>query len=236
MTFFPDLTQQSTGSPGYENYDNAMDENTYRRTIPGERGLMKNPLSKNPAESNPEEEKKHNSFRSFYLKDFKNKTNKQNLISPTKIIFGEELRTTILIKNVPKSYYPSDLLAEIISVKEFAGKFNFFYLPFDEVKGENYGFAIINFVHPLHILLFYEVYQKKTFKKFITGKHLHICFFSYSKIYKENVQEETEFLLPLKWLELFKKIHKNSVCIVKEINIYNDGTFLVKNIGKNLKM
>ena len=56
------------------------------------------------------------------------------------------------------------------------------------------------------------------------------------KIYKENVQEETEFLLPLKWLELFKKIYKNSVCIVKEINIYNDGTFLVKNIGKNLKM
>ena len=123
---------------------------------------------------------------------------KKNLISPTKIILGDEQRTTILIKNIPPNYYPKDLLSELLANNDIKGKFNFFYLPFNSRKNENYGFSIINFVNPFHVILFYELYHKRKFSKYITEKSLEISYTNYFNTKRvEIVEDNNDILLPI---------------------------------------
>lgn len=53
---------------------------------------------------------------------------------------------------------------------DFKGKFNCLYLPYDFENGGNKGYAFINFIHSLHILLFYEKFQNKTWTRFESKK------------------------------------------------------------------
>ena len=59
----------------------------------------------------------------FFAKCF---SGKDNVIEPSKIIMGEETRTTVLIKNIPENYLPKELLNEFLANKDLKGKFNFF--------------------------------------------------------------------------------------------------------------
>ena len=168
----------------------------------------------------------------FFAKCF---SGKDNVIEPSKIIMGEETRTTVLIKNIPENYLPKELLNEFLANKDLKGKFNFFYLPYRENKAKNYTFAIVNFVNPLHVILFYELYEKKKFSKYITDKSLELCFITLNSCKNKcKHKDNTDILLPLKYLSLFKKMYKNAVCIIKEVNMYKDGLFKVKSFGKNI--
>ena len=168
----------------------------------------------------------------FFAKCF---SGKDNVIEPSKIIMGEETRTTVLIKNIPENYLPKELLNEFLANKDLKGKFNFFYLPYRENKAKNYTFAIVNFVNPLHVILFYELYEKKKFSKYITDKSLELCFITLNSCKNKcKHKDNTDILLPLKYLSLFKKMYKNAVCIIKEVNMYKDGLFKVKSFGKNV--
>lgn len=93
----------------------------------------------------------------------------------------------------------------------------------------------MNFVHPLFIINFFHLYHNKTFDKIDKENYnkLSISLIStkYSLNCKSNVSAYIKnIILPLNYLKLFKKIYPNSVCIVKDINYCNEGSFIVKKL------
>lgn len=125
-------------------------------------------------------------------RDFKNhKSLRQNYSDPNflsqdssfynldlnKIKSAEDLRTTLMIKNIPNKYSQSNLLNEIN--KAHKDKYNFLYLPIDFQNKANVGYAFINFLNPLFILDFYKDFQTKKWAKFNSHK---ICEIKYGRI------------------------------------------------------
>ena len=162
--------------------------------------------------------------------------NEQNEISPLKIIFNEDNRTMIVMKNIPQQYKPKEVLNILLQNKYINGRFNFFYVPYNERKKENYGFALINFIHPLHIIYFYDLYYKKYPRKYIPKNQKKIDLF-YADYYNNDFSEsfscvQKEFVLPNKYYDIFKDIYRKSVCVIKEKNFIGEGVFIVKTIGK----
>lgn len=159
--------------------------------------------------------------------------NEYNEISPMKIIIGDENRTMVLMKNIPLFYKPQTLLNEILSYKYLEGKFNFFYLPYNNKDKKNYGFALINFVNALHVVLFYEYFHKRYLKiyKCSTNSKIELCFIDYDNndLNKETIYKE--IVLPYKYMRLFKEIYRKAVCVVKDVNLYGEGCFVVKSFG-----
>ena len=83
------------------------------------------------------------------------------------IVTGKDIRTTVMIRNIPIKY-TDDILIE--ALKEFNGKYDCLYMPFDYEKNGNKGYAFINFVNPLHILYFYEKFNGKKWAHFESSK------------------------------------------------------------------
>ena len=100
----------------------------------------------------------------------------KNIINLMKIFQMEDTRTTLMIKNIPNKYTISSFLDEINQY--FKDTYDVFYLPIDYTNKCNLGFAFINFVEPFHIILFYELYRGKKWKKFNSDK---ICELLYAK-------------------------------------------------------
>lgn len=165
-------------------------------------------------------------------------TNKKNLkIDVLNIILGEEKRTMIIIENIPSKYNIKFFKGEIDS-QGFKGKYNLIYFHKINSKFNN---IYINFIHELHIISFYERFNGKKINnidKIINMKYCNLDENEFKAlIVKENSIEINNinfnfqnFEIPLSYLSLFKKIYSNSVCIIKEHNIYNEGTFLVKKL------
>ena len=112
------------------------------------------------------------------LPESEKEKNKINLID---IIQFKDNRTTLMIKNIPNKYTLSTFLDEINV--HFKNTYDIFYLPIDYLNKCNLGFAFINFVEPFHIILFYELYRGKKWKKFNSDK---ICELLYAKIQGRN--------------------------------------------------
>ena len=158
------------------------------------------------------------------------KTNKNlsNKIDIENILIEKETRTLIFITNISKKMTEKKFRDEILYKNEFKEKINFFY--FDDEK-KSFNSCYVNFINSMDIILFYEIFnQKKYFNSKIIIK------FSDKKIFPElkfstmklkNLYSE----LPLKYLNLFKKLHNNNyICIIKDRNnFYKEyGTFLIK--------
>ena len=80
------------------------------------------------------------------------------------IITGKEKRTTLMLRNIPNKYTLNNLVEEINP--SFWGKFDYINLPIDYDRKLNLGYAFINFVDPMHIILFYETYRLKKWTKY----------------------------------------------------------------------
>ena len=97
-----------------------------------------------------------------------NKGGKQ-LLNLDDLVSGKNTCTTVMIRNIPIKYTDKILNEEL---EEFKGKYDCLYVPYDYEKNGNKGYAFINFVHPLHILYFYEKFNGKKWKYF---ESLKIC-------------------------------------------------------------
>jgi hypothetical protein len=158
----------------------------------------------------------------------------ENMISIYKILQRLDMRTTIMIRNIPNKYSMTCFLEEVD--KDFNGKYDIFNLPLDYKNNCNLGFAFINFIDPMYIIMFYELYKGKKWTKFKSDK---ICELAYAKIqgrkeliehFKKscmmNLSEDKrpliknppkmfpKFSIPLNFLDLFCKIYPFSNFII----------------------
>ena len=99
------------------------------------------------------------------------------VLDPSKIASGLEVRTTIMIKNIPNKYTQKMLLNVIDEASK--GKYDFFYLPIDFKNKCNVGYAFLNLKHHSHILPLYEQMNGKKWTKFNSEK---ICCITYGRI------------------------------------------------------
>ncbi|CAN6244466.1 unnamed protein product [Urochloa humidicola] len=85
-----------------------------------------------------------------------------------RIMRGEDLRTTLMIKNIPNKYTSKMLLAAIDEGHK--GTYDFIYLPIDFKNKCNVGYAFINMTNPQHIIPFYQSFNGKKWEKFNSEK------------------------------------------------------------------
>ena len=174
----------------------------------------------------------------------------KNIINLKEIFLLNDRRTTVMIKNIKNKYTISTFLTEINEF--FKNTYDIFYLPIDYVNKCNLGFAFINFVEPFHIILFYELYRGKKWKKFnsdkrcellyakFQGKKELIAHFEKGKVLSMDSEDKRPLILPTPnplpninlpsyYFDLFIKIYPN---ISYEIKDYINNN---NNNGKNNK-
>jgi hypothetical protein len=66
-----------------------------------------------------------------------------------------------MIRNIPIRYTIDLLIKEL---EDFYNKFDCIYLPYDYEREGNKGFAFINFINPLHIIFFFELFEGRNWK------------------------------------------------------------------------
>ncbi|XP_010439899.1 PREDICTED: protein MEI2-like 3 [Camelina sativa] len=86
----------------------------------------------------------------------------------SKIMRGDDLRTTLMIKNIPNKY-TRNMLVVAIDEKN-SGTYDFLYLPIDFKNKCNVGYAFINMVSPKFIIALYEAFNGKKWDKFNSEK------------------------------------------------------------------
>ena len=161
----------------------------------------------------------------------------KNIINLSEVFLCKDKRTTLMIKNIPNKYTISSFLEEININFKFT--YDIFYLPIDYVNKCNLGFAFINFVEPFHIILFYELYRGKKWKKFnsdklcellyakFQGKKELIAHFEKGKVLSMTSEEKRPLILPtpnplpkiklpIYYFDLFIKIYPNISYEIKE--------------------
>jgi hypothetical protein len=105
------------------------------------------------------------------------------LINLGKVTKGEDIRTTLMIKNIPNKY-DQDSLLEAINDK-YIKHYDFFYLPIDFYNKCNVGYAFINFINPLTIATFITDFNDKMWPRFNSVK---VCKVTYARIQgKQNL-------------------------------------------------
>ncbi|KAL0711206.1 hypothetical protein Bca4012_018184 [Brassica carinata] len=85
-----------------------------------------------------------------------------------RIATGDDIRTTLIIKNIPNKYTYKMLVAEID--EKHKGDYDFLCLPVDFKNKCNMGHAFVNMVSPLHIVPFQQTFNDKIWEKFNSGK------------------------------------------------------------------
>jgi hypothetical protein len=173
-------------------------------------------------------------------------------IDITNIITGEEKRTMIEINKIPKKYNLKAIKEELNN-KGFIGKYD--YISFEvndrynndinNLINPNFKKININFVDPLHIILFYYFVQKKyfNFKNNINDiqysdfdylPKANICLESNNKLKnsfnnknkKSNLINKIE--IPKEYLDFYKKVNPNDVCINSKESHFRTEVFFVK--------
>ena len=218
--FWPEDTQRRVNSSSFteSNYYNAFSLNTSNNFF-----VPNNFMSRN--------------------NDFNSNRNIKQLINLNDIAMGIDTRTTLMIRNIPIKYTDDMLLKEL---KQFENKFDCLYMPYDFENEGNKGYAFINFINPLHILLFYHKFQNKIWAKFESKKICELNFANFqgiaeirkhAKNYK-GLKKPSFFIntdnssinieIPIKYLPFLQKRYPKISFI--ENNLEN--TFIIKSFNE----
>ena len=142
-----------------------------------------------------------------------NKDIPDNIININNIINNKDKRTTLIIKNIPNKYTIPLLLIELNH--NFANKFDVIYLPQDKINDCNLGYGFINFINPIHLILFYEEFMGKKWNFFKSQKR---CFLAYSNYQGKN--ELINYIIKKLGIKRFNN-HKLSEKLKKSFYINN---------------
>ena len=143
---------------------------------------------------------------------FYNLDSPKNIINIDNILRNRDKRTTLIIRNIPNKYTIALLLKELN--KNYENKFDIVYLPQDYINNSNLGFGFINFVNPLHLVLFYEEFMNKKWNYFNSKKR---CSLAYSKYQGKN--ELIKYILTKLGIS---SLDNNSESIRKSFHINNN--------------
>jgi hypothetical protein len=182
-----------------------------------------------------------------------NTTNKKNFTDDKKIciydiITGKEKRTTLMLRNIPNKYTLTNVVEEIDP--KFWGKYDYINLPIDYERKLNLGYAFINFVDPMHIILFYTTYHLHKWSRYKSDKKIDMTYavkqgkkdinckddqtyfaIEDKKIKFNELQPKIE--IPVDYLEFFKKIYPGCACVIEDQQgIYKEKIFYIKHLGK----
>ena len=218
---------------------------TKYETFPKKNGSCNTTLNKSiqKKNSNKKEEENNNQNKKKTSNQKSDLDASKNIINLLEVFLCKDRRTTLMIKNIPNKYTISSFLEEINLNFKFT--YDIFYLPIDYVNKCNLGFAFINFVEPFHIILFYELYRGKKWKKFnsdkicellyakFQGKKELITHFEKGKVLSMESEEKRPLILPtpnplpkislpLYYLELFIKIYPNISYEIKDCKNRNN--------------
>ena len=177
----------------------------------------------------------------------KNNEKEKQKIDIIEIISGKDKRTTLMLRNIPNKYKLNDLVKEID--KSFWGKYDYINLPIDYERKLNLGYAFINFVDPLHIILFYETYHNKRWSLYKSDKKMDMAYADKQGKKDINCKDEQTYYaqhdnrfnfkslnpkvqIPIRYLDYFRKIYPKSVCVEEKCPIYKNPCFQVLNLGK----
>ncbi|KAE8548570.1 hypothetical protein EYB25_008951 [Talaromyces marneffei] len=98
----------------------------------------------------------------------------QNVVDVNRIRKGLDVRTTIMLRNIPNKVDLS-LLKTIVDETSF-GKYDFMYLRIDFANNCNVGYAFINFEDPLDIIDFVEARAGHTWNCFNSDKVAEVSY------------------------------------------------------------
>ena len=216
---------------------------------------LQSSLRKSNASSNSDKTSASSEFQYKYndniLESYDNNKNNNNnvdnlkrKIDITNIITGEDKRTLIEINKIPKKYNIKTFKEELNN-KGFNGKYD--YISFESIDhyniDSNFKKVYINFVEPLNIIIFCYLYQKKYFnfkgnineiqyseqiqKKNICSESNNNVKISDNNVQKKNFQS-SKIEIPREYLDFYKKVNPNDVCINIKDSYFGIDTFIVK--------
>jgi hypothetical protein len=81
-------------------------------------------------------------------------------IVPEKIVSGEDLRTTVMVRNIPKAC-SREAFVTLLVAAGLDERYSFFYMPFDKRRNIHCGFAFINFRMPNDVLQLQQGMQRQ---------------------------------------------------------------------------
>lgn len=136
------------------------------------------------------EQKKESRFTNFFSKCNYYETREENKLELNghKIFTGEDKRSTILIKNLPKTMTKNQLKL----ILEKIANINFIYIPLFMLTQDNLRCAFVNVVNPKSIIDIYLKLKKLNFEYDNPNTKLEICY-SYlqgKKALLDNFREE----------------------------------------------
>jgi hypothetical protein len=97
-----------------------------------------------------------------------------NTIKAEEIKQGLDVRTTVMLRNIPNRVNSNDLKHFVDEACRF--KYDFIYLRIDFVNDCNVGYAFINFTKPDYVLDFFRFAQGYSWEKYGTCKRAALCY------------------------------------------------------------
>ena len=210
--------KDSHNTTNINNNNNNFQEKNQKNSnsMPFEAGNINNKLQiNNKADGNNNYIYQNNKMKNGFNKNMNNANNnkgqkgEKQFLNLDNIASGKDIRTTIMIRNIPIKY-TDEILNE--TFKDFHGKYDCLYMPYDYEKNGNKGYAFINFVNPLHILLFHERFNGKKWVHFESPK---ICELNMAHFQGVNeIQKHAKNFKGLKKVS-YNNINENIVIPIK---------------------
>jgi hypothetical protein len=211
-TFFPNLgAQTSTLNINNSIFSQGMSTNDTGFT--GMSYSLSNSNNSNTSNIN-------NSFNSKIIIVDMKETNFEPNVDINNILSLKDVRTTIMIKNIPNKFSRELLLSTID--QNFKGTYDLFILPTDGNKNKNFGYSFINFTSCYFIPFFYYMFNRK---KWSSTNSQKICEITYSKVQGrenliahypnkiihfnavKNLNDEQKYIIPNEYKMFFTKIY-----------------------------
>ena len=181
-------------------------------------------VSTNESEYNYSYYSNRSNFSSFERNSSFSEKKFESNVDIKKVIFLEDRRATVMIKNIPNKF-TRDMLLAIID-QNFKYAYDLFILPTDVNGYKNFGYAFINFTCSYYIPYFYFLFNGKRWNSTNSQK---ICEITYSKVQgrnnllnhyinkiifrNEEVKKhnmDTKFIIPNEYRNIFNKAFPNN--------------------------